>query len=163
MRATINRVWLLGGTVIAMCFVASSQSVDARGPRDARVSGNPCASISLQKRDLTAGYAKDFATDSLYGDLRAELALSVWIEDSVAATVDSVVCTHVDSLISVWLATPAADSLNVVRPSYWTSLAVVRINPGKYFAKPPIEVDYAAYNFVVDSVSGNVRFFRTAY
>lgn len=163
MRPTMNRVRLLGSTVLAVYLVVASQSADARGTFDAPVTGNPCVNISLQKRDLTAGYAKDFATDSLYVDLRAKLALSVWIEDSVVATLDSVVCTHVDSLISVWLATPAADSLNVVRPSYWTNLAVVRINPGKYFAKPPIEVDYAAYNFVVDSVSGNVRFFRTAY
>lgn len=152
-----------GVLVVAIYFGSATTSADARAIRKLATVVNPCSGVPEQTRYLAKGLALDIATDSLYHQSRTRLGIGVWERDSVVATSDSVVCTHLDSLISLWLATPAADSLGVERVSWWTNMSAVRVNPGKYFVRPTILVDDATYNFVVDSVRGQVRFFRTPH
>ncbi len=99
--------------------------------------------------------------DSSSVEFRTFLSLQQWPADSIAATSDSVVCTHVDSLIAVWHATPAGIASGVLRNSYWGPTAVVRINPGKYYVWPGlVDAEGFEFNFIVDSVGGDVRFWR---
>ncbi len=93
--------------------------------------------------------------------MRDALGLSVWPLDSVVATTDSLVCTHLDSLISVWLASPAG--AGVTRQSWWTKNVVARANPGRYWVSTTESPTGVYYNFVVDSVGGEVKFFSSAY
>lgn len=153
---------------VLSAVVASSRDLigaDHRGPTAIanNFASNPCAGIDQVRLDRVSSDARSYlsGSDSISHAFRDDLGLALWPQDSVLTTTDAALCTHLDSLISVWLAGSTADSLAVQRVSWWTHIAVARINPGKYLAVPPILVNELTYNFVVDSVSGNVRFFRT--
>jgi hypothetical protein len=86
--------------------------------------------------------------------------LTWWPLDSVVSTLDATVCAHVDSLIAQWQATAEAHSLGATRDSAWPGINVARVNPHKYLAKPPLVQAGARWYFVVDSLTGDVRFYR---
>lgn len=126
---------------------------------------NLCAQADETTVEYATNSAKDIASDpdSGYVEKRSRHGLAVWPEDSVAATTDSIVCHHVDSLLGVWLGSPQGVASGLLR-NWGPLLVVVRVNPGRYYVWPGIGDHQGwAYNFIVDSVGGGVDFFKTPF
>jgi hypothetical protein len=153
----------------ALCAAILIASIDLQAVERPLLSShrslaNPCTGIAGGNLELAVSRAGFMASDpdSSSVEFRTVLGIQQWPEDSIAATSDSLVCTHLDSLIAVWHATAAGSASGVLRNSYWGPTAVVRINPGKYYVWPGLVDDEGfEFNFVVDSVGGDVRFWRS--
>ena len=158
MRGMLTVVVLFGAT--AAFVVPPTGAVSAH---TAHVTTNPCLHDMEGHRELLEDVTRSFitSTSSASADWRATHGFAVWPRDSVQATTDSVVCTHVDSLLSAWMATPEAIAKNVARGGHWPGISVVRANPHRYMVSPPILADGFRWRFVVDSVSGLVQFYKT--
>lgn len=160
MRATVVSCVVLASTVAALTATASGSAHGVDRSTRARFAQNPCAGADSSEMPVVLNAASSWVVGSYTDSIdRASYGLTSWPEDSVVITTDSIVCSHVDSLISLWLASPAAG--DVVRGPYWTTLTVARINPSKYYAQPAVLTNGYEYNFIVDSVTGQVQFYRT--
>lgn len=130
-----------------------------------RRSGNPCTkpfTDTSYHLDNVRSMMSD--TDSGWVEWRSDFGLQQWPADSVRHTTDSVVCVHIDSLIGVWMATSAAQAQGVSRWADWPGNLTIRINPHRYLVMPPLlDSLRSRWNFVVDSASGDVAFYRTSW
>lgn len=154
-----------GIAALVTSLVDLSGSVSARA---IHVTTNPCLHGRDGYQRTVLDNARGFAADEdgdddepAAAENRAELGLVWWPSDSVHATTDSTVCSHLESLIAIWPSGAEAQSKNATRHLAWPGISVARLNPHKYLVAPPFhESDSAMQFFVVDSVSGSVQFRR---
>ncbi|MCU0615503.1 MAG: hypothetical protein MUD17_00210 [Gemmatimonadaceae bacterium] len=163
MRATL--IVCAGIAALGTSLTERAREVE---PRAAHAATNPCLHGREGYQQNVIETAESLAADEdadgdepVAAERRAELGLAWWPIDSVHATTDSTVCSHIDSLIRVWQAGTEAQSKNATRDGAWPGISVARLNPHKYLATPPFhDGNGARWRFVVDSVSGSVRFYR---
>lgn len=165
MHKTLNSFLLAGvSALVTLSIGASFSAASSTAPR-ASQSFNPCAHGYEGTADRVLTLAQDMASavDSGMSGFRQELGLSLWPEDSVATSSDSTLCTRLDSLIATWISTPEAIALGLVRDSAWHGISAARVNPREYLVSPPLLVDGLVWYFVVDSLDGDVRYFKTKW
>ncbi len=165
MQPTITKttVGQIVTALVATLFIVGAWVNPPSGFRE--LSANPCVGSPDANTLMIRDVARSFVTrsDSTDVEWRTEFGVQTWTADSVVATVDSVVCTRIDSLITSWLLSPAGVSSGATKAPYWGPLVVVRLNPGKYYAWPSFVDNGWEYNFIVDSVGGDVRFFKSPW
>jgi hypothetical protein len=127
---------------------------------------NPCTHAYEGTEDRVLDNGRYFVSRTEPGVVgwRSRYGIVQWPVDSVVATADSAVCSHLDSLIAAWIASPAASTLGVSRDSSWPGISAVRINPHRYLVSPPLLLEEQwVWYFVVDSVSGGVQHYSTKW
>lgn len=165
MRTSLSVPLVRGLSLCLLAIVWLMASAARRSPgRDVSRIANLCAQADETTIEYATDKAKNIASDpdSGYLEMRAEYGLIAWPEDSVVATTDSIVCSHIDSLLGEWLGSPQGVASGLLR-NWGPLLVIARLNPGRYYVWPGIGEGGWAYNFIVDSVGGSVDYYRTPF
>lgn len=166
MHTTIRPSLVLGALLVLLVSIADvavgRHAVTARGA----IAMNPCLHELEGSREALEDQSRPSIErlDAAVVAWRQAYGLVQWPRDSVRATTDSAVCVHLDSLLSVWMASSDADSEGVSRGEHWPGIDAIRVNPHRYIVSPPLfDADGMKWKFVIDSVSGQVQFYRTTW
>lgn len=166
MHKTLGPYLVLGALLPLLATIANEAVGSRTGSTRDAYALNPCLhELEGSREALEDQYRPAIARlDSAVIAWRERFDLAQWPRDSVRATTDSIVCTHLDSLLSAWMASSAAESLGVSRGEHWPGINAVRVNPHRYIVSPPLfDAENFKWSFLMDSVSGQVRFYRTTW
>lgn len=149
--------------IVCLLLVVGISSA-SNSSRSAASAGTVSASLrSVQCNPLTGVDLTEFlrvskmvAAAPYLAELRAELAVSSWPEDSVQLVSDAALCDRLDSLVVAWLAGPGAGTLAGVVGTIG-EVTVARIGPTIFHVRPgssvPVQpIPHYPY-FVVDTAA----------
>lgn len=162
MHNTLSSSLVLGATLLLLGTIATEAVGSRTGSTRSASALNPCLHELEGSREALEDQTRPSIArlESAGVAWRQTFGLVQWPRDSVRATADSLVCTHLDSLVSVWMASAEGIALGIARSADWEGIDAVRANPHRYIVSPPLlDHDGLTWNFVVDSVSGHMQFF----
>jgi hypothetical protein len=159
MHNTLSSSLVLGATLLLLGTIATEAVGSRTGSTRSASALNPCLHELEGSREALEDQSRPSMERLTSAGWRQKFGLVQWPRDSVRATTDSVVCSHLDSLLSVWMASSEAESLGVSRGEHWPGINVVRVNPHRYIVSPPLFIPGGfMWGFIIDSVSGQVQF-----